>query len=326
MAKTGLAFSGGGIRSAAFCSGVLRRLLQRNTKIDYLSCVSGGGYTGTAYLDWKYRHGKKDDPKWHQEFFDYMRERAGLMCNWQKPLQGMRDTLVLLSLMLLVSVIMPIIVWGSYIVPLAFAIDFIFGNLLRAEDTTCEDASSATTGSPITDSLVVNATAAESRRVRCKIVAGTKAYERLVLFSTLAVFFVGFYLLAKRLRNGFNAKFYIISVVCGLLLAFTFIPYFIHFVLNATPIWARLLIIIFSIFVWFFFPVLRGKSSFVLVVYIYAYCVYWKVFGFQYGATIFGVEYSHHLFYRLLFASGIILWFVPGLGAVQQRLVYVFNR
>ena len=27
-----------------------------------------GGYTGTSYLDWKYRHGKKDDPKLYQEF------------------------------------------------------------------------------------------------------------------------------------------------------------------------------------------------------------------------------------------------------------------
>ncbi|PFX19869.1 hypothetical protein AWC38_SpisGene15708 [Stylophora pistillata] len=44
--ETGLAFSGGGIQSAALCSGVLRRLLQRKAKIDYLSCVSGGGYTG----------------------------------------------------------------------------------------------------------------------------------------------------------------------------------------------------------------------------------------------------------------------------------------
>ena len=43
--KVGLAFSGGGIRSAAFCSGVLRRLLERNVQVDYLSCVSGGGVT-----------------------------------------------------------------------------------------------------------------------------------------------------------------------------------------------------------------------------------------------------------------------------------------
>ena len=57
--KTGLAFSGGGIRSAALCSGVLRRLLKDNAKVDYLSCVSGGGYTGTSFLDWKYRKEKK---------------------------------------------------------------------------------------------------------------------------------------------------------------------------------------------------------------------------------------------------------------------------
>ena len=86
MAKTGLAFSGGGIRSAAFCSGVLRRLLQKNVKIDYLSCVSGGGYTGTAYLDWKYWNGKKDDNEWHEEFFNHMRQSAGFICHCNKPL------------------------------------------------------------------------------------------------------------------------------------------------------------------------------------------------------------------------------------------------
>ncbi|KAL9973415.1 hypothetical protein ACROYT_G019873 [Oculina patagonica] len=232
MAETGLAFSGGGIRSAAFCSGVLRRLLQRKTKIDYLSCVSGGGYTGTAYLDWKYRHGKKDDPKWHQEFFDHMRERVGYMCNWQKPLQGIFDTIILLSLMFFVSVAMPIIVWGCNICPSAYAIDFIFGDLLRAENEACED----DTGTRA-EVLVVTATNGTSR---CNIEAG----------------------------------------------------------------------------------VLRRKSSLVLVVYVYAYGVYWKVFR----ATIFGVEYSDHLFYRLLFVSGIVFWIVPALGALQQRLVYVFNR
>ena len=83
MSRIGLAFSGGGIRSAAFCSGVLRRLLQLKVKIENMSCVSGGGFTGTAYLDWKYRNGQKDNPKWHQEFFNQMRERTGYFCNWQ---------------------------------------------------------------------------------------------------------------------------------------------------------------------------------------------------------------------------------------------------
>lgn len=57
--STGVAFSGGGIRSAAFCSGALRKLLQDDVPFEYLSCVSGGGYTGAAFMDWKFRHGSK---------------------------------------------------------------------------------------------------------------------------------------------------------------------------------------------------------------------------------------------------------------------------
>lgn len=52
---TGIAFSGGGIRSATFCLGITQVLAQRGllTKFDYLSTVSGGGYFGSflsAYL------------------------------------------------------------------------------------------------------------------------------------------------------------------------------------------------------------------------------------------------------------------------------------
>jgi hypothetical protein len=46
----GLSLSGGGIRSAAFCLGVLQALDERDLikKIDYLSSVSGGGYIGLS--------------------------------------------------------------------------------------------------------------------------------------------------------------------------------------------------------------------------------------------------------------------------------------
>src|SRR5262249_51887421 len=46
----GLALSGGGIRSSAFCLGALQALDVRDLieKIDYLSTVSGGGYIGTS--------------------------------------------------------------------------------------------------------------------------------------------------------------------------------------------------------------------------------------------------------------------------------------
>ena len=337
MTETGLAFSGGGIRSAAFCSGVLRRLLQRTTKIDYLSCVSGGGYTGTAYLDWKYRNGKKDDPKWHQEFFDHMRERTGLMCDWQRPLKGIFDTVVLLLLMLLVTVVMPTIVWGSYVFPLVYAVNFLFGDLLRAEDPCYDDprnpppnapprrlARRVTTRPNATDGGTTDANVTALRRhgpPPCMIEKGSEAYERLVLFSTLAALFIIFYMLAKKLRR-FRDELYFLSTFCGLMFAFTCIPYFIYYFFDRTPTWAQLLIFFFSIVVWVFFPVLRGKSSFVVVVYLYSYAVYWKV----YESTVFGVEYSDHLFYRLLFGCGIVLWIVPALGALQQRLVYVFNR
>jgi Patatin-like phospholipase len=47
---TGLALSGGGIRSASFCLGVLQALNAEGilSKFDYLSTVSGGGYIGTS--------------------------------------------------------------------------------------------------------------------------------------------------------------------------------------------------------------------------------------------------------------------------------------
>jgi hypothetical protein len=47
----GLALSGGGIRSATFCLGVLRSLAKNGVlhRFDYLSTVSGGGYIGSAF-------------------------------------------------------------------------------------------------------------------------------------------------------------------------------------------------------------------------------------------------------------------------------------
>ncbi|XP_074621395.1 uncharacterized protein LOC141879929 isoform X2 [Acropora palmata] len=320
VTETGLAFSGGGIRSAAFCSGVLRRLLQRNTKIDYLSCVSGGGYTGSAYVDWKYRNKNVDDPKWHQEFFEHMRERSGLMCNWQKPLHGVVDTLIILLLVLFVCVLKPLILWGPYVFPVAYGVDLFFGNLLRAEFR-CPD--------PPTASLPLNNTTSNYtlpvpqgiQQPRCEVETGTKSYYRLVLFSVFAAVFVVFYILAKQLPK-YNYWLYLVSTILGLLFGFTFIPYCIQFLFQDTPVWVQLLVLVFSLAVWIFFPVLRRRSSFVVVVYLYSYIVYWRVFK----DYIFGVMYSDHLFFRLMFAFGFVLWTAPFLGSLQQRLVYLFNK
>jgi predicted acylesterase/phospholipase RssA len=50
----GLAFSGGGIRSATFCLGVLQALSSADLlrRFDYLSTVSGGGYIGGWLTSW----------------------------------------------------------------------------------------------------------------------------------------------------------------------------------------------------------------------------------------------------------------------------------
>ena len=50
---TGLALSGGGIRSAVFCLGVIQALAKNGVlkNFDYLSTVSGGGYIGSS-LTW----------------------------------------------------------------------------------------------------------------------------------------------------------------------------------------------------------------------------------------------------------------------------------
>lgn len=58
----GLAFSGGGIRSATFNLGVLQALAEMRllSKFDYLSTVSGGGYIGSWLMAWIKRRGVKD--------------------------------------------------------------------------------------------------------------------------------------------------------------------------------------------------------------------------------------------------------------------------
>lgn len=56
----GLALSGGGIRSATFCLGLLQTLNEKKVLhiFDYLSTVSGGGYVGGWWSAWLSRKGK----------------------------------------------------------------------------------------------------------------------------------------------------------------------------------------------------------------------------------------------------------------------------
>ena len=57
---SGIAVSGGGIRSASFGLGVMQALVANNQlqRMDYMSTVSGGGYLGSA-LTWALKQGGK---------------------------------------------------------------------------------------------------------------------------------------------------------------------------------------------------------------------------------------------------------------------------
>ena len=306
MSRTGLAFSGGGIRSAAFCSGVLRRLLQREVKVDCLSCVSGGGYTGTAYLDWKYRHGRADDPKWHQEFFNYMRARTGYFCNWQSPIVAVLDSLLIIALLILVSVIIPILVWLTVACPMAYLIDFLVGDLLRAEGCT--------------ENLAGNHTALEAVHDQECHVEGD-AYTKIVLFASLLAISVLSFILQKILKYG-KGLLRFISISSLAILTLLFFPWAIHVFLEGNPLWVVLLILVLAVIIWYSFPVFRQQASLIMVVYAYSYIIHIRV----YKHPFFGLEYSEYNFVMLVWVSGILIAVVPYLGSIQQRLMHVFNR
>ena len=77
------AFSGGGIRSAAQCAGVLQacqRHLPRGSSVKIVSCVSGGGYLGSALIDHQShqidQENRQSTFEW-DKFFEHFRSNHG---------------------------------------------------------------------------------------------------------------------------------------------------------------------------------------------------------------------------------------------------------
>ena len=308
MAKLGLSFSGGGIRSAAFCSGVLRRLLQKNVKIDYLSCVSGGGYTGTAYLDWKYRHGKKDNKKWHRQFFDHLREGAGLICNFQKPCQAVLEFVTIFAVILFVTVLAPVLIWASYACPLAYIIDFLFGSILRGGGPPCPEVAR---NNP-------NVTIGQCQQQRH---TSGLMERRFVLFA-LPVFIS----LISHVIKGFVQKgknvFKFITNSGIMLFGLVFLPWFVNEFFRLIPLWMKLLIIVPLFFVWISFPLMRRNATLMTVLYAYSFIIQMKV----YRINSLGVEFSEEVFNLLLGLSTLLMWITPLVRTIQQRLVHVYVR
>lgn len=119
MGLVGLAFSGGGIRSATFNLGIVQSLAQQQgllSRIDYLSTVSGGGYIGSWLTAWIKREGSitkvsdRLDPRqspepmaeevrpirWLRMFSNYLTPAKSIMSvdSWTVGMTWLRNTLL----------------------------------------------------------------------------------------------------------------------------------------------------------------------------------------------------------------------------------------
>ena len=322
MNKTGVAFSGGGVRSAALCSGVLRRLLQKGIVPDYLSCVSGGGYTGTAYLDWKYRNEQKEDPRWHKEFFDHMCKKAGYVCDWQNPLQGTADTISILTVAFILSIILPCFNWFGFAFPTAYFIDYFFGNLLR-DPFTCPDAETHNfTLSEIAQNSEVSELFNMTNEIECVPKFGPEMYFTFMTFAFLFLLFLLFYVIKRVAGPSLQPIAKVLFNLTGFIFAMTFLPWFIEEYIVVTPLWLNALILVLSIFLWLGIPPLRDKASLAMIIYLYAYAVKWRV----YKTNVLSVVYTQFRFAILMWISGILIWMNPLFGLFQRNFLHAFNR
>ena len=270
---------------------------------------------------------------WHGDFFENMKQKAGYLCDWNNPIQGIFDTIILSGLALLVTFIQPIIIWGSYACPVAFIMDFIFGKFLRRKSD-CDVVAAASIGksgseaagiSGKTGSLMPDQRPAlQAIREHCLLRQGTEASYLLILFAVLFIIFITSYSLVrtKHVNPRFRHFLRMSQYTFFIFLALTFIPFAIHDFLLKIPLWAQLLVAPIFVVVWIVLPLLRKKTSYVLIIYLYSYFIYWKV----YEDKLLGVAYSELLFNRLLLASGIVLWIVPIVASLHERIVHVYNR
>jgi predicted acylesterase/phospholipase RssA len=123
--RTGLAFSGGGIRSATFNLGILQGLARDGLLpcFDYLSTVSGGGYIGSWLVAWLKRKGfatvnPQLSPDWNEHdqeepseleflrsYSNYLTPRLGLLSadTWSLVATWVRNLLLNLTILVLLT-------------------------------------------------------------------------------------------------------------------------------------------------------------------------------------------------------------------------------
>ena len=313
-ATTGIAFSGGGIRSAAFCSGALRRMLQDDVPLEYLSCVSGGGYTGAAFLDWKKRakQSRTTDQEWQKLFFENMRNNAGYLCNWQSPWRGICQSIYFTFLLIFVVIILPCVLWLPSAFPVAVFVDFCFGCILR-ENNTCSPSVSMGTRTSFLILDLYGDCQPPGRRVALFVI-------------TFALWIV--FLILSRIKHSRNIiecrrVFRFLSVFNSLVLSLTFWPWVEHDFLSPLRTWVKVLVFIIFLVFPFFFPIVRNVAAIFIFLYAYTLVVSWRVFK----GDLFGVlPYSDEVFYPILIGCAISIILFPFIGPLHQSVFNIYYR
>jgi GNAT superfamily N-acetyltransferase len=142
--RVGLAFSGGGIRSATFNLGVLKALHELGLlkHVDYLSTVSGGGYIGAWWTAWRARCGKEfpkassDGPNNNQGEIDREPEEVRHLrefSNFLSPRIGFFVSEMWNAIIAVLSAVLPAVLVASSVIALAFLVWLSVNSLILAD-------------------------------------------------------------------------------------------------------------------------------------------------------------------------------------------------
>lgn len=147
-----LAFSGGGIRAAAFQAGVLWRLAQMNRlkDVEYFAAVSGGGYITSAFAthclaeplpaqgevrDWYLRVVAKTLTRMQENSGDFVRDCVKEPCGSSEGsgcLPRVFDLPILIATVIITLSVQPIFLVVAVLVPIAAGIEIFYGSAMRA--------------------------------------------------------------------------------------------------------------------------------------------------------------------------------------------------
>jgi len=121
MELAGITCSGGGIRSASFCLGVLQGLQFKKTldRMDYLSTVSGGGYIGTTLTigmsssDGEFPFGRLDQESRESPEVRHLRDNSRYLLPHGLPSVITAIAIYLRGIMMNVLVMLPILLCAA---------------------------------------------------------------------------------------------------------------------------------------------------------------------------------------------------------------------